>query len=202
MDAFFQRLSELFTAGGPVMWPLVVLSVLSVAMSFERSVYWFRTHGPGRRAWLRKLGERLRTGDISGVQATIAKDGSVYARTVEVLLGTPPGQAPIVADVVEQARHECERFGASQSTIITAAPLLGILGTVLGIIESFDLLGSGQAVTDISAVAAGIAEALITTAMGLIVALITIFPYMAFRAHASRCVSTLEALAATAAISR
>lgn len=178
------------------------MSVLSVAMSFERFVYWARCHGRGRRRWLRLLGERLRSGNRDGVATMISKDRSVYARTVAVLLNTPLGQAPIVADVVEQARHECERFGTSQSTIITAAPLLGILGTVLGIIESFDLLGAGGEVTDISAVAGGIAEALITTAFGLIVALITLFPYMAFRAHAGRCVSTLEALAATAAISR
>lgn len=202
MQAFFERIASLFTAGGPVMWPLLILSVISVAMSFERTVYWLRCHNAGRRRWIRQVGHRLRTGDLEAVRAMIAKDRSVYSRAVQEILSTPLGQAPIVADLVEQCRHECDRFGASLSTIITAAPLLGILGTVLGIIQSFDLLGSGQAVTDISAVAAGIAQALITTAFGLIVALITLFPYMAFRAHASRCIATLEALAATAAISR
>ena len=202
MHAFVERMTSLFSSGGPVMWPLLALSIVSVAMSFERTIYWIRCHGPGRRRWIRKVGEKLRTGDHAGVRAMIAKDRSVYSRAVEEILSTPLGQAPIVADLVEQCRHECDRFGASLSTIITASPLLGILGTVLGIIQSFDLLGSGQAVTDISAVAAGIAQALITTAFGLIVALITLFPYMAFRAHASRCIATLEALAATASISR
>ncbi len=86
------------------------------------------------------------------------------------------------------------------STIITAAPLLGILGTVIGIIRSFRILGApseGQ-LTDPSAVSAGIAEALLTTALGLIVALVTLFPYMIFRANMERALGRLESVIAAA----
>jgi len=65
-------------------------------------------------------------------------------------------------------------------TVITAAPLLGILGTVLGIIDSFELL-SDRSVQDPLAVTGGVAKALITTASGLVIALVVIFPYNYFR---------------------
>ena len=84
------------------------------------------------------------------------------------------------------------------STIITAAPLLGILGTVMGIIQSFRLLGEQAVLTDPSDVAGGIAAALLTTALGLIIALVTLFPYMLFRGWSSRTIGRLEALIAAA----
>ncbi len=192
MGGAWNRLVEIFEAGGPVMWPLLALSVVSVGIGLERGVYWIRMHGPSRRRWLRSLFDRLSEQDVQGARGVLAKDGSIYARAATALLAGRD-----VGTIFEEARHECERFGATLSTIITASPLLGILGTVLGIIESFDLLGSETGVTDISEVAAGIAQALITTAFGLIVALVTLFPYMGFRSHAVRCLSTIDALAST-----
>ena len=84
------------------------------------------------------------------------------------------------------------------STVITAAPMLGILGTVLGIIQSFELLGGENILTDPKQVSAGIAEALITTASGLSVALLTLFPFMAFKAQSDRALGRMEALSAAA----
>ena len=84
------------------------------------------------------------------------------------------------------------------STIITAAPMLGILGTVTGIIQSFNLIGSQNVMTDPHLVSGGIAEALITTAAGLVVALLTLFPFMAFRAQVDRSLGRLEVLVASA----
>lgn len=192
MGGAWNRLLEIFSAGGPVMWPLLIMSVISVGISIERGVYWVRMHGGRRRRWLRGLFDRIAEGDVPSAKALVTRDGSVYARAAEALLANRD-----VGSVFEEARHECERFGATLSTIITAAPLLGILGTILGIIESFDLLGSENGVTDISAVAGGIAQALITTAFGLIVALVTLFPYMGFRSHTTRCLSTIDALASS-----
>jgi biopolymer transport protein ExbB len=194
MDSFTDRLASVFLNGGPVMWPLLALSVISLTLSFERLIFWIRNHGPSRRRWLVRLDARLREGDDAAARAQISKDGSVYAKAAEAILDAPASSRPTPVELIELVRSDAERFSASQSTIITAAPLLGILGTVLGIIQSFNLLGGGQAVTDIGAVASGIGEALITTAFGLIVALITLFPYMAFRAHADRCISAIEAV--------
>ena len=87
------------------------------------------------------------------------------------------------------------------STIITAAPMLGILGTVLGLIASFDVFSARsdsatQAAQDLGGVSRGIAEALTTTAVGLIIAVATLLPYNLFRAQIDRSLSRLEGLMA------
>jgi len=196
----FEAAAEVMRRGGWVMWPLLALSIVSVALSVERMIFWSLTHRPGRRRWLRSLGDRLRAGDKPAVRAMVARDRSVYARVAEELLGRRSLEHAAV-EVIESHRPALERFSSTLSTIITAAPLLGILGTVIGIIESFRLLGAGgeDPVTDPTAVAAGIATALLTTAFGLVVSTFTLFPYAFFKASANRCLGRLEALVAAAA---
>ena len=185
---------DVMEKGGPAMWPLLALSVISVTLTVERTMFWLRTHRPGRRRWVERAITRLRAGDAAGVRSLTADDATLYGAVGEHLLNSPP--SPKTADVlIETHRGQIERFLAAQSTIYTAAPLLGILGTVLGIIRSFDLMGGAQKVTDIGTVAAGIAEALVSTASGLVVALITLFPYMYFRVQAERCMGAIERLA-------
>lgn len=110
------KLIEMFNAGGPVMWPILALSVVGLAI-----MIW--------KAW------EFRAGRMDGRGLTIV------------------------------------------STIITAEPMLGILGTVTGIIKTFSQLNGTDGVANPMAATAGIGEALITTAGGLIAALILIFPY-------------------------
>ena len=87
----------------------------------------------------------------------------------------------------------------SLSTTITAAPLIGILGTVIGIIRSFNQLGGDDGgINDPSVVSHGIAEALLTTAVGLVVALMTLFPYMVFKGQADRALGRVETIVAAA----
>jgi biopolymer transport protein ExbB len=76
--------------------------------------------------------------------------------------------------------------------------MLGILGTVTGIIQSFELLGGARTIVDPRDVSGGIAEALITTAAGLIIALGALFPYMAFKAQADRALGRFEAIVTAA----
>lgn len=178
------------------MWVLLALSLISVTLSFERCLFWVRTHRPGRRKWLDEVTRALRKGDRERADHLAARDGTLYGRVVRALVKAPAHDSQAI-ELVEAERGSFERFGASHATIITAAPLLGILGTVLGIIRSFNLLGSSQdGIADITQVAGGIAEALITTAFGLIVALVTLFPHMVFRAQGDRCLGAIERLAA------
>lgn len=191
------QMLTMFEKGGPVMWPLLVMSVISVALTLERGVFWVRTHRPGRRKWLFSLADALRTGDRASAKAIAADDSSLYADAADLILARKVGPASAV-ELAETFRPVFDRFSLTLSTVITAAPLLGILGTVTGIIRSFQLLGGSAQVTDINAVAGGIAEALITTAAGLVVALITLFPYMVFRAQSDRCLGNIELLVASA----
>lgn len=197
MSDVFLRLQSVFEGGGPVMWPLLVLSLVSVALSIERVIFWLTVHRGGRRLWVAQLAERLRLRDNDGARTLARKDRTFYADIATTLIDHRITDSTATV-LVETHRHMFERWSTALSTIITAAPLLGILGTVLGIIQSFDLLGQGGAMVDIDAVASGIAEALITTAFGLIVALVTLFPYMVFRAQAERCIGAIERLTGAA----
>ena len=96
------------------------------------------------------------------------------------------------------AEDEMERMKQGLNildTIITMAPLLGILGTVLGIIQSFDLLGN-SGIEDPKAVTGGIAQALITTAAGLTVALVTLVPFNYFMSKVNRAAKDINKIAA------
>jgi biopolymer transport protein ExbB len=100
--------------------------------------------------------------------------------------------------ILEMAYAEEERrlnrYMTVLDTVITLAPLLGILGTVLGIIDSFDLLGAGGA-RDPMAVTGGIARALITTATGLSIAILTLIPFNFFRSRADSSLTEIEEVA-------
>lgn len=195
-----------FRAGGWVMYPLLALSVVSVALSVERAAFWARTNSRRNRYRLSRLTAKLRAGDMPSAIAIAERAGAVQFRYAAALLdhASRPGTdaariEPAAMELIEDARPAIERFGVVLSTIITAAPLLGILGTVTGIIQSFRLLGGAETVTDPAAVAAGIAQALYTTAFGLIVALVTLFPYVIFRTQSDRMLSRLENVAAATA---
>ncbi|MGI9013024.1 MAG: MotA/TolQ/ExbB proton channel family protein [Phycisphaerales bacterium] len=199
--SMFDSIIELVERGGIVMYPLLGLSVVSLALILERALFWLRTNGSaGRREWNRLANAAAKPGGDREAIAARAKAGrTIYSRIAlqltqpENASSSAPHAAPLLA--ADEARVAVERFMTILSTIITAAPLLGILGTVFGIIQSFDLLGQADdALRDPRAVSGGIAEALITTATGLAIALLTLFPYMIFKAQVERTLDRLESL--------
>ncbi len=190
-------LAVLIQRGGIVMVPLLVLSVISLTLIVERAWFWISMHGPGRPARLGRLNASLRAGDPTQIKKALLPRRSVYGQVARQLLEQGASDA-VAIETVETQRPRIDRFMATLSTIITAAPLLGILGTVIGIIQSFNLLGVQETLTDPRTVSTGIAEALLTTALGLVVALVTLFPYMIFRAHAERSIGRMESLIAAA----
>lgn len=196
-----------FRSGGWVMYPLLALSITSVALTIERAVFWWKAHGGGRAARASAISAEAAAGRLDAARSAARSDKGVYgAFAIELLdrvaaTRNPEAVNAIAHDLAEQARGSIERFGATLTTIITAAPMLGILGTVSGIIRSFRLLDSEQAAVDPSLVAGGISEALVTTAFGLVIAIVTLFPYAVFRSHADRCLGRLEAISAAVAAS-
>jgi biopolymer transport protein ExbB len=192
-----EQIADIMERGGWVMWPLLTLSIVSVALSLERWLFWLATRRQGQPTRLARMAGHLRAGRVKELKELVHGDRSVYGRVVRGLVELGMSEA-VGVEMVEGQRRRIERFMVILSTIITAAPLLGILGTVSGVIDSFRILSETDVVTDPNLVAGGIAEALLTTGFGLIVALITLFPYMVFRASVERCLGSLEALIAAA----
>lgn len=195
LELFGNNLVDLMHRGGPVMWPLLAMSVVGVTLCLERLWFWITTNRPGRHDDLQRLARLLREGHNDKAMQLMARDRSIYGKLVTRLLDEPISDA-LVVDVVESQRPRLERFMPTLSTIITAAPMLGILGTVLGIISSFEVIGKAGSAGDPSLVSQGIAEALLTTAAGLIVALMVLIPYNLFRSQVDRTLGRIEMLVA------
>lgn len=183
---------ELFVKGGPVMWPLLVCSIVSLTLTVERLIFWVRqgmTRDDELTSKVFSLTERC---DYDGAIAAGRESGDV---SVRVLVAGLEHKDHGLAEVMEmQAYREVGRMKkglAVLDTIITMAPMLGILGTVTGIIKSFNLLGA-SGIDDPRAATSGLAEALITTAAGLIVALITLVPFNYFVARAQAASRMIE----------
>lgn len=167
----------IFARGGPLMWPLLLCSVLSVAVVIERALFWLRLRRGRDREAVQALLTRTEEGDFQGAieRGRDASDAAAEVLT-SGLQHRDHGLTESMQIAAEDLMARLKRGMGVLDTIITLAPLLGILGTVLGIIESFDMLGQAG-LEDPRAVTGGIAQALITTAAGLSVAIVTLIPY-------------------------
>lgn len=195
MPVMLDRAIQFFVAGGWVMYPLLGLSLLALTLIFERLLYWVIGAQRGGQARLDQYLALLAQGHSAQASTMARSDATLEGVLVERALSGAPVSEPVLIGHIESLRPAIERFAPTLGTIIAAAPLLGILGTVTGIIQSFDLLGDAAAVADPAVVAGGIAEALYTTAFGLTVALVTLFPHVYFKSRADRALGRLEILA-------
>ena len=199
LNAMFEFILSSFTQlldrGGAVMWVLLGLSLISAALAFERCWFWARTNHPGRQAMVERMGQLLRRGLHDQARQLARTDPSIYGGLVRRML-EEQGSPAMLVEAIEGQRPQLERFMPTLSTIITAAPMLGILGTVIGLMTALNLFGDDQAVTDPRLISPAIGESLLTTAAGLVVALMVLFPYNAFRSQIDRTLGRIESLAA------
>lgn len=194
---YWQQFMHVMERGGFVMWPLLVLSVLTVTFTIERTFFWHSVNGRGYSQRFRRLIEALRENRRDVLKALLDRDSTPYGMVASEMLEHGASEAVAVA-AVEAQRPRIERFMSVLSTTITVAPMLGILGTVTGIIKSFQLLGGESSMIDPRELSGGIGEALVATASGLIVAITAVFPYMAFRAQIERAMGKLDGVIASA----
>lgn len=194
MDFANFPLLELFYKGGPVMWPLLMLSLVALIFIIERFIH-YRKAQINTDDFLKKMTKVLREGnfkqalkiceDTRGPIASILKSG---------LLKIDKGRAE-VERAIEQAggleMARLERGLMALASVSNIAPLLGFLGTVTGMINSFDAIAK-QGLNDPSLVASGISEALITTATGLAIAIPVVAAYNFFTAKVNRMVLEME----------
>jgi biopolymer transport protein ExbB len=170
------NLIHIFEKGGPIMWPLLVASILSLGTVLERVV--FLLNERRKRSWKAQdaLFAQVQQGDIAGAIAISKSSKDYVVRTLGYALEHKEQSLPN-ALLYAQAR-ELKRFQRGTSildTVITLAPLLGLLGTVTGMMGSFSLIGGDLSAP--GAITGGIAEALIATAFGLGIAITSLLPF-------------------------
>jgi len=178
--------------GGPVMYPLLFCSIISLTVIIERTFFWIGIGMRRNQALLDDVLEMCRKGDWDAVRIKAAGSKNYVIRVL--ISGILHREYSLIKAMESAAAEEIRRmrkFMGILDTMITVAPLLGILGTVLGIIESFDMLGS-VGIEHPQAVTGGIAQALITTASGLSIAIITVFPYNYFNSRIERAAQVIE----------
>jgi biopolymer transport protein ExbB len=175
--------------GGPVMIPLLLCSVLAVAVVLERAWFWWRLdprHDTERVLELAAAGkweDAARVGDASPTPGARVLAAGIQDRTVSAAL------AMEAAAQTEAARMK--RGLVVLDTIITLAPLLGLLGTVTGMIGSFGVMAE-SGINQPHAITGGVAEALIATAAGLVVAIAALVPYNAFNARVEATLDRID----------
>jgi biopolymer transport protein ExbB len=186
-----------FAKGGPVMWPLLALSILGVTVAIWR---WWALRQVTRNlpGFMRELKARLVARDVAGAIAVCEASPSPVASMVKAGLQRYGRSQDDVERALEDASaHELavlERGLPVLATIAMIAPLLGFLGTVTGMINSFEALAS-VGLNNPAEVAKGISEALITTAGGLIIAIPIQMVYNYFVTRVNALVRNMESAA-------
>lgn len=183
---------DLFLSGGPVMVPLLFCSLLSMTVIVERGIFWAIVGMRANQRLVNEVMELCQAGDWEGVRKIASGSKSYVIRIL--ISGILHREYSLVKAMEASAADEIarmRRYMGVLDTIITVAPLLGIFGTVLGIISSFDMLGGGG-IDHPETVTKGIAQALITTASGLGIAILTVFPYNYFNARIERAARFIE----------
>lgn len=163
---------EFMQAGGPLMWVIAALSVAGAAVFFERAAF-FASRGEAPEPLELKIGKMLADGDVKGAVECVSGGPSSLRRVFRSGLAHWDADADALKELLSQeTRREVfrwSRYVGALSIIARIAPLLGLLGTVLGMVEMFRALpGGGSSMTE---VAGGIWKALFTTAAGLVVSI-------------------------------
>jgi biopolymer transport protein ExbB len=185
---------EIFQKGGPLMYPILLCSVLALAIFFERVWTLFRL-GMGTIAMVREVESLVRKNRIEEAVIVCQRTGTPLARILVSALrsaGRPREQIKtIVEEVGGREAAPLERYLGLLGTIATISPLLGLLGTVLGMIEAFTII-SAQGGGTPATLGGGISKALITTAAGLTVAIPTILLHKYLTSRVDRMVLEME----------
>ena len=180
-----ETIRQLFVSGGVVMYPLLALSIYSVAIILERSLFWFKISRQQNQVVKQLL--NLYQDDTEAANTMLKRHRDLpIARIFLVALSlerSTPQKFKLALESAAQAEIPLlKRFNNSLDTVIGVAPLLGLLGTVLGLITSLSSLQLGDIESSQAAgVTGGIGEALTSTAAGLIVAIATLFFASIFR---------------------
>ena len=187
-------LIDQFQKGGPIMWPILIVSIVALTVVIERCIWWggrwFR-RDPKR---IEKVFTAIENGDTT--EASRLSRGSRDPVLRMLWNGLNHQHSSLEAALQVAAGIEIKRAGrflVVMDTLVTLAPLLGLLGTITGLIKSFSFLGNEELA--VQAVTGGIAEALIATACGLGIAIFALIPFNFFTSRVSNLEFELQTAA-------
>lgn len=186
---------KLFQDGGVVMYPLLALSLLSLTLVIERILFWSKVvrqqnrliqevltlYPRAPRAALQKL-----------EQSPNLPMARIFLAALELEKATPDEFRLALESAAQAEIPLMKRFNTIFDTIISVSPLLGLLGTVLGLINSFGALQLGSGGAQVTGVTGGISEALVSTASGLVVAIATLLFANTFRGLYQRQIALIQ----------
>ena len=180
--AFFvlmgQTPMELFKHGGPVMWPVLILSFLTVTVAIERILFIVRESASREPEVVEKMLERVEARDMEGAIELGKKSKDFVARIM--IYALTHRETSMQNAFTRAANQELTRYSQGMATLdtcITAAPLVGLLGTVTGMMNTFGALGTGDVASAAGQITGGVAEGLIATAAGLAIAITGLLPF-------------------------
>lgn len=159
------------------MWPLLFTSVLALTVVIERAIFILREKSRRRPAVVQEMLSAIHKHDTEGAISAGKLTRDFVGRTLAY--GLEHREESFNGAVLHAANIELKRFGRGVhilDTIITLSPLLGLLGTVTGMIHAFGLLGASE-LDSPAVITGGIAEALIATAFGLTIAIVSLIPF-------------------------
>ena len=175
--------------GGIVMIPLLACSLISLALTIERFIFWGKIRS---QLVIEKMLGLVNSGEFDkAIKLGKNSQHPIARMLVAGLAHRNPGPAKAMEAAAQAELPVLKSRLGALDTIITLAPLLGLLGTVVGMIGSFDIMseaGMGQP----HAVTGGVAEALIATATGLLIAILTLIPYNYFSARVEKEMDAME----------
>ncbi|HVU28169.1 MAG TPA: MotA/TolQ/ExbB proton channel family protein [Verrucomicrobiae bacterium] len=167
---------KIFLNGGPMMWPLLICSIVTVATALERLFFILRESARRKPELVDEILKRVEHHDLDGA-IKIGNSHRYFVARV-LIYALSHRTESFSSAILRAANLELKKFNrglAVLDTIVTLAPLLGLLGTVTGMIHAFGLLGARQLDAP-EAITGGISQALIATAFGLSIAIVALIP--------------------------
>ena len=189
-------LVKYFEEGGPVMWPILITALVALAVVGERIFWWYRESRRRDPQRLEKLFAALENGDFREASA-LSKDSDdpiirMIYHGMNHFHSSLQGALQVAAGVELQ---KAGRFLTIMDTLVTLAPLLGLLGTVSGIFRTFISLGGATVEGATGQITGGIGEALIATMCGLAIAIFSLIPFNYFTRKLAQLQFELESAA-------
>ncbi len=184
---------QLFIKGGPIMWPIFILSIVTIGVVFERIAFLLIEARRRDPAAVQRIFGLVEHGKLAEAAESGEKTRDVIASILTE--GLKHRETSLSEAMLEAASAELDHYNRGLvvlDTAVTLGPLLGLLGTVLGMIHAFGVVGTGEVATKQEVITGGISQCLIAVSFGLAVAIVAIIPLNYLNARMERARRQLE----------